>query len=65
MLLPGRIWIIHAHIAVNFTDSTRNTSKLASFPRLGLASYTLCKRREGAIYQVPILRLTAISDSYE
>lgn len=43
----------------------KNTSKLASFPRLGLAFYTLRKRREGAIYQVPVLRLTMISYFYE
>lgn len=40
MFLPGRVWIIHAHIAVDFTGSTK-TSKLASFLMLGLASYPL------------------------
>lgn len=43
----------------------KNTSKLASFPRLGLTSFALCKRRGGATYQVPILTLTVMSDSYE
>lgn len=43
----------------------KNTSKLASFLTLGLASYPLCKRRECTTYQISILRGTVMSDSYE
>jgi len=60
MFLPGRIWIIHAHIAVNFAGSTETHRNCQAFQ--GLVLHFLLFKREG---KVPVLRLIVNSDCYE
>lgn len=47
MFLPGRIWIIHAHIAVNFAGSTKPHLNWQAFQ--GLVLHLMHFAREGKV----------------
>lgn len=47
MFPPGRIWIIHAHIAVNFAGSTKTRLNWQAFQ--GLVLHLMYFAREGKV----------------